>query len=61
MLSFRDWRVTHMLSHHLHTNTFVDVEIAGLLPFLNFYASHKKVTLKGKLHRIFMEKALITN
>ena len=35
-LSSRDWRITHMLSHHLHTNTFKDIEVSGIEPYISF-------------------------
>lgn len=35
--SYRDWRVSHGLSHHLYTNTIQDVEIAMLEPFLQYF------------------------
>ena len=41
LLSSRDWRVTHMLSHHLHTNTYNDIEIYGIEPFVAFLPTSK--------------------
>ena len=35
-LSSRDWRITHMLSHHLHTNTYKDIEVSGIEPYISF-------------------------
>ncbi|CAG9854815.1 unnamed protein product [Phyllotreta striolata] len=36
LLQVRDWRVSHVLSHHLYTNTVIDLEICMVEPFLNF-------------------------
>ncbi|XP_068631262.1 cytochrome b5-related protein-like [Battus philenor] len=36
MWSYRDFRVSHVLSHHLYTNTLMDLEISGLEPVLLF-------------------------
>ncbi|XP_047528788.1 cytochrome b5-related protein-like [Vanessa atalanta] len=36
MWSYRDFRVSHVISHHLYTNTLMDLEISSLEPFL-FY------------------------
>ncbi|CAG9559666.1 unnamed protein product [Danaus chrysippus] len=40
MWSYRDFRVSHVLSHHLYTNTLMDAEISSLEPFL-FYNPRK--------------------
>jgi len=32
----RDWRISHGLSHHLHTNTYADLEISSAEPTLEF-------------------------
>lgn len=31
--NFRDWRVSHALSHHLYPNSLLDVEIVFMEPF----------------------------
>lgn len=31
---FSDWRISHAMSHHLHTNTANDIELSMLEPFL---------------------------
>ncbi|CAK1598675.1 unnamed protein product [Parnassius mnemosyne] len=36
MWSYRDFRVSHVLSHHLYTNTLMDLEISALEPILLF-------------------------
>lgn len=33
---FRDFRISHALSHHLHTNTANDVEVSMMEPFLQY-------------------------
>lgn len=37
-----EWRVTHALSHHLHTNTANDIEISSLEPFWEFLPKPNK-------------------
>ena len=37
VLSSRDWRISHMLSHHLHTNTLKDLEVSGIEPYVAFF------------------------
>lgn len=32
-MSFRDWRISHCLSHHLYPNSLLDVEVSILEPF----------------------------
>ncbi|XP_026479105.1 cytochrome b5-related protein-like [Ctenocephalides felis] len=34
LLSCREWRISHVLSHHLHPNTLVDMECSTAEPFL---------------------------
>lgn len=31
-MNYREWRVSHALSHHLYTNSLVDIEVSGLEP-----------------------------
>lgn len=33
MMSYRDWRITHVLSHHLFPNSLLDIEIVSYEPF----------------------------
>ncbi|CAG4992232.1 unnamed protein product [Parnassius apollo] len=40
--SYEDWRISHALSHHLHTNTINDLEISMLEPFLQYLPSREK-------------------
>ncbi|XP_050298513.1 cytochrome b5-related protein-like [Anthonomus grandis grandis] len=37
----REWRISHVLSHHLHTNTIDDYEILSAEPFLNYLPVEK--------------------
>jgi len=32
----REWRISHALSHHLHTNTYADLEVSSVEPLLEF-------------------------
>nr|XP_021200684.2 cytochrome b5-related protein [Helicoverpa armigera] len=48
MWSYRDFRVSHVLSHHLYTNTLLDLEISSLEPVL-FYNPRKDKPLHAKL------------
>lgn len=32
-MSYRDWRVSHVLSHHLYPNSKLDIELVMLEPF----------------------------
>ncbi|XP_047510304.1 cytochrome b5-related protein-like [Pieris napi] len=40
--SYADWRITHAMSHHLHTNTAQDIEIGLIEPFLQFMPNPDK-------------------
>lgn len=35
-MDFRDWRVNHVLSHHLYPNSWLDTELVALEPVLVF-------------------------
>ncbi|KAL0832747.1 hypothetical protein ABMA28_000922 [Loxostege sticticalis] len=48
MWSYRDFRVSHVISHHLYTNTLMDLEISSLEPVL-FYNPRKDKPLHGRL------------
>eukprot|EP00090_Calanus_glacialis_P038314 TRINITY_DN66911_c0_g1_i1.p1 TRINITY_DN66911_c0_g1~~TRINITY_DN66911_c0_g1_i1.p1 ORF type:complete len:439 (-),score=74.31 TRINITY_DN66911_c0_g1_i1:18-1256(-) len=41
LLSHRDWRISHAISHHLYTNSFSDIEVTALEPFINFLPAKK--------------------
>lgn len=40
-MSYRDWRISHALSHHLYPNSLLDIELSMFEPFLN-YLPHSK-------------------
>ncbi|CAG4992213.1 unnamed protein product [Parnassius apollo] len=48
MWSYRDFRVSHVLSHHLYTNTLMDLEISSLEPIL-LYNPRKDKPLHARL------------
>ena len=54
-LSSRDWRVSHMLSHHLHTNTFNDLEVSGIEPFFAFLPSTQKNWMQKYLSHFYIQ------
>ena len=39
-----------MLSHHLHTNTYNDIEIYGIEPYLSFLPTQKNLLQKYLVH-----------
>ncbi|CAG9826094.1 unnamed protein product [Diabrotica balteata] len=43
MFQVRDWRISHVLSHHLYTNTIIDLEISQTEPMLSFLPIKKFV------------------
>ena len=47
LLNYREWRVSHAMSHHLYTNTYYDLEISMFEPFLQWIPRPKT-----KLQRI---------
>jgi len=46
LLSHRDWRISHALSHHLHTNTYTDVEVTAVEPYMSFLPQEKNVFVR---------------
>lgn len=36
LMNYKDWRVSHALSHHMYTNSFVDMELTGMEPILTY-------------------------
>lgn len=46
LLNYRDWRVSHAMSHHLYTNTYYDLEISMFEPFLQWLPQPKKLQQK---------------
>ncbi|KAG5882187.1 hypothetical protein JTB14_016455 [Gonioctena quinquepunctata] len=43
----REWRISHVLSHHLHTNTIDDLEISMIEPFLQYLPTEKSAFQKN--------------
>uniref|UniRef100_A0A336MXL3 CSON002711 protein n=1 Tax=Culicoides sonorensis TaxID=179676 RepID=A0A336MXL3_CULSO len=39
LFSYREWRVSHALSHHIYTNTLHDLEVSYFEPFFNWIPS----------------------
>ncbi|KAM3967153.1 cytochrome b5-related protein [Aphomia sociella] len=35
-MSYKEWRISHAMSHHMHTNTLQDIELTMFEPFLAF-------------------------
>lgn len=46
LLSHRDWRISHALSHHLLTNSLMDAEVSGIEPYLSFLPVDKNAIQK---------------
>lgn len=36
LLNYREWRISHAMSHHLYTNSYYDLEISMFEPFLQW-------------------------
>lgn len=45
-LNYREWRVSHAISHHMYPNTKYDVEVANFEPLLMFTPVEKSERLK---------------
>ncbi|XP_071569972.1 cytochrome b5-related protein-like isoform X1 [Temnothorax nylanderi] len=52
MVSSKDWRITHVMSHHMYTNTIWDYEIYVVEPFLQWMPRKDKSYLAGMISRI---------
>lgn len=46
LMDYREWRVTHALSHHLYTNTINDLEITAFEPIVPFLPTEKSSKTK---------------
>lgn len=44
LLNYREWRVSHAMSHHLYTNSYYDMEISMFEPFLQWIPRPKTKT-----------------
>ncbi|XP_030751762.1 cytochrome b5-related protein-like isoform X2 [Sitophilus oryzae] len=42
LMQVREWRISHVLSHHLHTNTIDDYEISSWQPLLQYLPVENK-------------------
>lgn len=42
----REFRIIHALSHHLYTNTIIDIEISGVEPFIEYLPKKKTGVVK---------------
>ncbi|XP_012534068.1 cytochrome b5-related protein isoform X2 [Monomorium pharaonis] len=52
MLSSKNWRITHVMSHHMYTNTLWDYEIYVVEPFLQWIPRKDKSYLAGMISKI---------
>ncbi|KAL1494198.1 hypothetical protein ABEB36_009832 [Hypothenemus hampei] len=46
MMSSKEWRISHVLSHHMYTNTISDMEISSLEPFLQYLPGEKNMLVR---------------
>lgn len=46
LMDFREWRISHSLSHHLFPNTIYDFEISGFEPFIQYLPNKKSLLVK---------------
>jgi len=46
MMQFREWRITHALSHHLFPNTIIDFEVSFLEPVIEYFPKKKSLLVK---------------
>lgn len=46
MMSSKEWRISHVLSHHMYTNTISDLEISSLEPFLQYLPGEKNIIVR---------------
>lgn len=51
-LSSKDWRITHVMSHHTYPNTLWDFEIYSVEPYLFWLPDPKKSLLKGIISQL---------
>ncbi|KYN03197.1 Protein yellow [Cyphomyrmex costatus] len=52
MLSSKNWRITHAMSHHMYPNTIWDYEMYVVEPFLQWYPRKDKSYLTGMISKI---------
>jgi hemerythrin len=46
LLNYRDWRVSHAISHHIYTNSYYDMEISMFEPFSQWLPRPKSFIMK---------------
>ncbi|KAG5676468.1 hypothetical protein PVAND_006300 [Polypedilum vanderplanki] len=46
LFTAREWRISHVMSHHLYTNTYYDLEITLFEPYLQWIPRPKTLTQK---------------
>ncbi|KAK9700947.1 Fatty acid desaturase [Popillia japonica] len=46
LMNYREWRISHSLSHHLYTNTVIDLEMIFFEPMISYYPVTKSFTKK---------------
>jgi len=52
MMSSKNWRISHVMSHHMYTNTLWDYEIYVAEPFLQWIPHKNKSYLTGMISKI---------
>ncbi|XP_050457101.1 cytochrome b5-related protein-like [Cataglyphis hispanica] len=52
VLSSKSWRISHVMSHHMYTNTLWDYQIYVVEPFLNWLPRKDKSYLAGVISKI---------
>ncbi|XP_015597306.1 cytochrome b5-related protein [Cephus cinctus] len=53
LMSSNDWRITHVLSHHLYPNTIWDYEVYSVEPFLSWLPLKNKTIMSRILSLIY--------
>lgn len=53
-MSSKEWRISHVLSHHTYPNTIWDYEVYAVEPFFQWLLYQKKTMLQGFMSQIFM-------
>lgn len=46
MMSCSEWRISHVLSHHMYTNTVYDLEISSVEPFFQYLPGKKNFIVR---------------
>ncbi|XP_070503223.1 cytochrome b5-related protein-like [Chironomus tepperi] len=54
MLGWRTWRTTHVISHHMYSNSFTDMEITVLEPFVQLLPVHGRSKLEMTLNYLLL-------